>query len=98
MDKAINCIRISQAIVVQPIAEADAPTLAQGETLERPIPVPKERRASDKAAATNAPAITAPQDTPELIESFVTAVPLIVECSIWSQPPYRIDSAQNIKG
>jgi len=54
------------------IAEADAPALVQGETEERPIPVPRAKRIRDSAAVTNAPAITAAQDTPEVYASFFT--------------------------
>jgi hypothetical protein len=36
-----------------------------GDTDSNPNPAPKARRVSDNAAATNAPAITAPQDTPD---------------------------------
>jgi hypothetical protein len=78
----MSCIRTIQMMAVQPIIEADAPAFAHGETAERPIPAPKARSASDKAAATNAPAMTAPQDTPELFESFATIVSLIIGCSI----------------
>jgi hypothetical protein len=52
------------------MAEAVAPEVAHGETDEKPTLVPKARRASDNAAETKAPAITAPQDTPELFDSF----------------------------
>jgi hypothetical protein len=69
-----------------PIAEEDAPAFAQGETAEKPTPVPNARRASDKAAATNAPAITAPHDTPELFESFGNVILVDAEFSIWSHP------------
>src|ERR1039457_6427855 len=78
----MSCIRTIQMMAVQPIIEADAPAFAHGETAERPIPAPNARSASDKAAATNAPAMTAPQDTPELFESFATIVSLIVDRSI----------------
>jgi hypothetical protein len=69
MDEAMNCITTIQMMAVHPIAEEDAPAFAHGEAAERPTPVPNARRASDKAAATKAPAITAPHDTPELFES-----------------------------
>jgi hypothetical protein len=52
-------------MAVHPIAAADAPACAHGETAEKPIPVPNARSASDKAAATNAPAMTAAQETPD---------------------------------
>jgi hypothetical protein len=61
----------------QPIADADAPASAHGETAEKPIPAPKARSASDNAAATNAPAITAPHDTPEEFESSRAALSMV---------------------
>src|ERR1019366_1242265 len=88
IDEAISCMRTSQMIAVQPTVEADAPAFVHGETADKPIPVPKARSASDKAAATNAPAITAPQDTPELFESSVT--PASVNATI-STDPLRIN-------
>src|SRR5688572_12900449 len=42
---------------------AEIPSLAQGETTERPRPVPSRIRISEKAAAPTAPANTAPQET-----------------------------------
>ena len=53
-----------------PTAAADAPLFGQGETAENPSPVPKDKRISDRAAATKAPAATAGQDTPEDWASF----------------------------
>jgi hypothetical protein len=85
IDEAISCIRISQVMAVQPTAEADAPAFAHGEITDKPIPVPKARSASDKAAATNAPAITARQETPKLFESSVT--PASVNATISTDPP-----------
>src|SRR5450755_3820373 len=54
--------------------EAEALASDQGETAEKPIPVPSARSASDSAAAANAPAITAAQDTPDVCESFLLLV------------------------
>src|SRR5476649_2659685 len=68
----MTCIKTSQPIARQPIADAEAPAFAHGDTLERPIPVPNARSASESAAATNAPATTAPQDTPDDCDSFLT--------------------------
>jgi hypothetical protein len=61
-------------MAVRPIREAGAPAFAHGETAENPIPVPKARSASDKAAAANAPAMTAAQDTPDEWASFLPTV------------------------
>jgi hypothetical protein len=69
----MTCIRTTQPIAVQPIAEADAPTFVHGETADKPMPVPNARSASDSAAATKAPAITAPHDTPDESASFLAA-------------------------
>src|ERR1035437_5418913 len=68
------CVTISQTIAPIPIAEADAPTFDHGETEDKPIPVPNASKLSDKAAAANAPASTAGQDTPEEGASFLTEV------------------------
>jgi hypothetical protein len=59
---------------VRPILEAEAPASAHGETTEKPIPVPRARRASDKAASTKAPVMTAAQDTPDECASFLLSV------------------------
>jgi hypothetical protein len=61
-------------MAVQPIADAEAPAFAHGDTAEKPIPVPKARSASDRAAATNAPAMTAPHETPDECASFLPEV------------------------
>jgi hypothetical protein len=58
-------------MAVRPILDAEAPAFAHGETVEKPIPARKARSASDKAAATKAPAMTAAQDTPDEWASFV---------------------------
>src|ERR1700730_16814278 len=74
---------ISQTMAALPIVEADAPTLwDHGETEDKPIPVPNASRISDNAAATNAPAITAAQDTPDEYASFLTKVS--VNADRWS--------------
>src|ERR1700734_3503797 len=52
-----------------PRASADAPAPAHGETEDNPSPVPRARRMSESAAATNAPAMTAPHDTPDAAAS-----------------------------
>jgi hypothetical protein len=46
-------------------AEAEAPALDHGETEDKPTPVPKASKTSERAAATNAPAITAVHETLE---------------------------------
>jgi hypothetical protein len=46
-----------------PIASADAPSFAHGETTASPIPVPSKNRMREKAAAPTAPANTAAQET-----------------------------------
>jgi|SRR5580700_214364 hypothetical protein len=86
----MNCINTSQMMAVQPIAEADAPAFAHGEAAESPTPVPNATRASDKAAATNAPAITAPQDTPELFESLGNAISVDAGSIICAHPSLPI--------
>src|ERR1700680_2779815 len=68
------CVTISQTIAPILTAEADAPTFDHGETEDNPIPVPNASRLSDKAAAANAPASTAGQDTPDEGASFLTEV------------------------
>ena len=42
-----------------------------GDDAESPIPVPRARSINERAAATNAPAITVAHDTPYALESFV---------------------------
>src|SRR5450755_4077435 len=70
MDELMTCIRISQIMAAVPTVEADAPTFDHGDTEEKPNPVPSASRISDNAAITNAPAITAAQDTPDECDSF----------------------------
>src|SRR5580658_9795879 len=81
MDDAISSVRISQTIAPLPTAEADAPAPSHGEIAERPIPVPSATSISDKAAATNAPANTAAQDTPEECASFFVSCSACEVCS-----------------
>src|ERR1700676_1452151 len=68
------CVTISQTIAPIPIAEADAATFDHGETEDKPMPVPNASRLSHNAAAANAPATTAGQDTPDEGASFLTGV------------------------
>ena len=56
---------MSHTIAALVIVEADAPTFDQGDTDENPRPVPSVNRISPRAAETNAPPITADQETPE---------------------------------
>src|SRR5450631_1487572 len=67
-------MRISHRMVALPIVDADAPTFDHGETEDKPSPAPNASRMSDSAAATNAPPITAAQDTPEECASFLPEV------------------------
>jgi hypothetical protein len=55
---------ITHTMAAVPIVEADAPVFVQGEMDDKPSPVPRESRIRDIAAVTNAPPITAGQDTP----------------------------------
>src|ERR1017187_1930475 len=70
MDELMICIRISHTMADVPTVEADAPTFDHSDTEEKPNPVPSASRISDNAAVTNAPAITAAQDTPDECDSF----------------------------
>src|SRR5689334_17419378 len=63
------CITINQTTDAIPIAVADGRSADHGETSAKPSPLPRETSVSDKAAATNAPASTAPQETPEVLDS-----------------------------
>jgi len=56
---------INHTMPALPTVEADAPMFDHGEMADKPNPAPNASRISDKAAATNAPAITAAQDTPD---------------------------------
>src|ERR1700674_636159 len=92
MVEAVICVTISQMMAIQLTVDVDAPTFDHGETEDRPTPAPKASRISDNAAATNAPAITAAQDTPEEYASFLPEVSWSsmgmedesLECSIWT--------------
>src|ERR1019366_2055238 len=68
------CVTISQTIAPILTAEADAPMFDHGEMEDMPMPVPNASRISHNAAAANAPATTAGQDTPEEGASFLTEV------------------------
>src|SRR5450759_1355972 len=68
------CVTISQTIAPILTAEADAPMFDHGEMEDKPMPVPNASRISHNAAAANAPATTAGQDTPEEGASFLTEV------------------------
>jgi len=61
---------ITHKILAVPIVDADAPTFVHGETDESPSPAPNANMIRDIAAATNAPPITAAQDTPDADASF----------------------------
>src|SRR6185312_7465059 len=65
IDELRTSSTISQMIDAVPIVEADAPTLDHGETDDKPSPAPSARSMRTRAAITNAPAITADQETPE---------------------------------
>jgi len=69
---------INHTMAAAPIVDADAPVFAHGETEANPRPVPSESRISEKAAVTNAPPITAAQDTPEEYASLAGASAMVV--------------------
>ena len=48
------CVEISHRMAALPIAEADGPMFDQGETEEKPRPVPSASRISDNAAKRHA--------------------------------------------
>src|ERR1700680_4422271 len=73
-------IMISQTMAALSMVGADAPTFDHGETEDKPSPVPNASRISDNGAATNAPPITAAQDTPDECASFLTEVSANLEC------------------
>ena len=58
-------VRISHTIAPLPTVEADAPKFDHGDTEESPRPVPNASRISANEVDTNAPPITAAQDTPD---------------------------------
>jgi hypothetical protein len=74
MDELMICIKISHRMAAVPIVEADTPTLDQGETEQRPSPVPNASKIRDNAAVTKPPPITAAQDTPDEFASLLTEV------------------------
>src|SRR5580692_8366368 len=65
---------ISHIMAAILIFEADAPRFDHGETEDNPAPVPNTRSISHSAAVTNAPAITAAQETPDECASCFTKV------------------------
>src|ERR1700738_3657985 len=73
-------IMMSQITAALLMVEADAPMFDHGETEDKPSPVPNASRISDNAAATNAPPITAAQDTPDECASFLTEVSANLDC------------------
>ena len=62
-------IKMSHPIAAVPTLEAEAPTLLQKETVDRPKPVPSASRMSERAAVTKPPAMTADHETPEAFAS-----------------------------
>src|ERR1700687_2269377 len=92
MVEAMVCATIRQTMAIELTVDVEAPTLDHGETEDISTPVPISSRISDNAAATNAPAITAAQDTPDEYASFFPEVSVIsvgiedesLECSIWT--------------
>src|ERR1700722_891983 len=66
---AIASVRISHMIAAAPMPAAETPAFDHGEIADNPNPAPSASRISERAAATNAPPITAPQDTPEAYTS-----------------------------
>jgi len=63
MPEASNWVKVSQTMADMPKVVALMPLGAQGETADRPSPVPKISKIRDSAAAAIAPAKTAAQDT-----------------------------------
>jgi hypothetical protein len=66
------CIRMSHINAALPTVEADAPTLDQGETEEKPNPAPNASKIRDRAAVTKPPPITAAHETPDEFASLLT--------------------------
>lgn len=62
---------MNHAAARTPKVVADGLLLDHGEIDTRPMPAPSATNASEKAEATNAPAITAAHDTPEAVPSAV---------------------------
>ena len=54
---------MTQTMADTPAVVPEIPSLAQGETVARPRPVPNRNNTSESAAAPTAPAMTAPQET-----------------------------------
>jgi hypothetical protein len=63
MPEAMICVRVNHKIADTPKVVALTPLYAQGDTEDRPKPVPNIKRISDRAAAAAAPATIAPHDT-----------------------------------
>ena len=57
------CCTIAQNTAREPITLADRPEFGHGDVADRPIAVPKVRRTKERAAASTAPAQTAPHST-----------------------------------
>src|ERR1043166_2466569 len=74
MLEATTCMTINQTIVATPMVAAEAPVLAHGEIEDKPSPTPSASKATDRAAATKAPAMTAAHDTPGAWPSFPPGV------------------------
>ena len=66
MPEASNCVKVSHKMVDTPNAVAPMPALAQGETDDKPKPVPRINKINDNAAAAAAPAKMADHDTAPL--------------------------------
>jgi hypothetical protein len=60
---------MSHTIADAPMVAAEAPLPAHGDAADKPSPTPRIVRMSASDAATNAPAITAPHETPDAGDS-----------------------------
>src|SRR5580700_8863892 len=74
MAAAMIWVTISHAIAAFPMVEAVAPRFDHGETEENPRPVPNDNKISASEADTNAPPITAGQETPAEWASFLPGI------------------------
>jgi len=77
---------IRQKIPALLTAEPERPAFAQGETEDRPIPVPRSSRISERAAATKAPAMIADNETPDVKASLRASPPGFVGESVPDSP------------
>ena len=68
------CMAINQMMAAVLTVATDAATFAHGDTDARPRPVPSASRMSDSAAVTNAPPVTAAQDTADDCASRPTGI------------------------